>query len=374
MSLSAEYHLLDALRNLDVFSVPGLGSFHRRYVPAYTDAIKGIIQAPREEIIFSENTSAAGIQTFKNFLACEGNPASGYPEAADEISRQIQHVLSANGAFHIKNLGRLNLTPSGIQAEWVQDIHQRIFSNLHGFKDIVLPQALKENKEPRFPKPDVRTEAKPEIKPVAPVVAPPPPVQQESVIKTVPAPAKPEPKPEPVKPETTFIPNEPVLAPQGIGPSQKALHEKGTAQKRKKRLPFVMILVSMLILMTVALLYYYPLYFNNQTRSEVVPVLAEEKNNTPENTDSVETAPLPEALPPVESGYYLIVSSSQSEADMQNASKIWTDKGFSTEILPPDENSEFYRLSILKSQNRAELVSKMIELKEQTYSWILKQP
>jgi hypothetical protein len=72
--------------------------------------------------------------------------------------------------------------------------------------------------------------------------------------------------------------------------------------------------------------------------------------------------------------YYLIVFSSKSEQEIQSRAKSWSSQGLTTEVLPPDETSEFYRLSVLHTSNRSEAVRKMVELKDDTYSWIFEHP
>lgn len=386
MSLPVEFLLIDALRHLDSFSVPGIGSFYRAFVPAkIMDSEKKII-APREVPVFSEDISPQGIRTLEEFLRRPGNPAENEAYAAESIGKEINQVLNINGKYELKGLGRLILGNTGLEAEWQEDAHRNIYSNLFGFKDISLPAKVAATVAPApevMPKPEPALPVQPKpVEKLAPVVVPipepapipvliDPPVVEEKKEAEVPKVSEPivveaKPRPaEPIAPEP-----KPVLVPPTAatepGPAQKAAEKSKAKESRKKRkFPWVLTLIVLLLVFLVSLWFLIP-------REEPVPVAPAPVAEVPAPAPEPEPE-FPPAQAAVQPGYYLIVASSTQEADVLREANTWKESGLSTEIIPPDENSEFYRLSVLHSSNRSELVSKMIELKDETYSWILER-
>lgn len=386
MSLPVEFLLIDALRHLDSFSVPGIGSFYRAFVPAKINSSEKKIIAPKEVPVFSEDISPQGIRALEEFLRRPGNPAENEVYAAESIGKEINQILSINGKYELKGLGRLVLGNTGLEAEWNEDAHRNIYSNLFGFKDVSLPAknvAAVTPSPTAIPKPDPAPPVlpKPVPKPAPVVVSIPepepipvridPPVVEEKreaeapkVSEPIAVEAKPRPT-EPLAPESKPVPVPPIAIAEP-GPAQKVAEKSKTKENRKKRkFPWVLTLSVLLLVLLASLWFLIP-------REKPVPVTPAPVAEVP--TSAPESEPeLPPAQEAVQPGYYLIVASSTQEADVLREANSWKESGLNTEIIPPDESSEFYRLSVLHSTNRGELVNKMIELKDETYSWILEK-
>lgn len=398
MSLPVEFLLIDALRHLDMFSVPGIGSFSRIYIPAKIQADKQVIAPPREIPVFSEEITPGGIRALEQFLARPGNPAEGKEFAADTLGREINRVLNANGKFELRGLGTLLLGTAGLEARWVDDVHLRIYSNLFGFREVKLPAKVQTPVKPApapVPVPEVKAPApvaavtpvvpispapapQPEkVQPVVEVVSAPAPVpaplpvpKPEPVVVNPPAPVVVEPAPAPVaekvNPVTEVIP--PVKPrEEAEKPAQKAaLRHEERKTTRRKGFPWVFTLLVFGLVLIAALWFLVPRDAAPEPKAEtVVPVAPP--------ADQPEPEPTPEAAPAPAPGYYLIVTSSRLEADVLREANYWKEQGVATEIIPPDGETEFYRLSVLHSTDRKEVVARMIELKDETYSWILER-
>jgi len=352
MSLSAEYHLLDALRNLDFFSVPGLGSFTREIIPAVISG--NVLKAPKEVPVFSASIYPDGIDKFKEYLKSPHQPATTFPDAAEEIGRQIHEVLEAKGKFHLKNMGVLERNTEGISAQWKDDIHLRIFSNLHGFKDITLPNLVKDNHNKR-PQASITPEPQTKIVPVSDAKHP------------VPVTPNPQPVPEQKVPDSPVVQS--LKKTSKIPPAPQAQAEKTRVKTQRKPInkrKTVMLILLMLLLLGIPTLYLW-IPADWFTPKEIViapPVYKPAPITIPE--------PIPEPVI-IPGGYYLIVTSSINAQEIENNAEKWRKKGFDVRIIPTDESSDYNRLSIFHSTDRKEVVNKMIELKEDTYSWILQQ-
>ncbi len=288
MSLPVEFLLIDALRHLDSFSVPGIGSFYRAFVPAkIIDSEKKII-APREVPVFSEDISPQGIRALEEFLRRPGNPAENEAYAAESIGKEINQVLNINGKYELKGLGRLILGNTGLEAEWQEDAHRNIYSNLFGFKDISLPAKLAATVAPSLavipkPEPAIPVQPKPVEKP-APVVVPipepapipvliDPPVVEEKKEAEVPKVSEPivvEAKPNPAVPIAPLPKPVPVpvppIATTEPGPAQKVAEKSKAKENRKKRkFPWVLTLSVLLLVLLASLWFLIP-------KEEPVPV------------------------------------------------------------------------------------------------------
>jgi hypothetical protein len=405
MSLPVEFLLIDALRHLDSFSVPGIGSFYRAYIPAKVQEGEKKIQAPREIILFTEDISPSGIRALEQFLNRPGNPAAQQAFAAESMGKEINQVLNIHGKYELKGLGRLLLGSTGLEAEWNADVHQAIYSNLFGFKDVLLPAkqsgklatpvnppsstpapvappkevtpvvavvqppVLDVPKEPiitpslvvSVPEVEILPIPKPvEVAPPQPEITPQPPVAEEKPVIPTPEPQVilvAEDKPKPVATENT------ASAP---GPAQKAVDNFRKKEERKKRkFPWAITLLILLLVLLAGLWFLIP---KNTTEPAAPAVVEVPKAEAP--APPIEE---PVEIPAPQSGYYLIVTSSVKEADVLKEAEYWKSQGMTTEVIPPDTITDFYRLSVLHSTQRGELVAKMIELKDETYSWILER-
>ncbi len=462
MSLPVEFLLIDALRHLDSFSVPGIGSFYRAYIPAKIQEVEKKVQAPREVIVFTEEISPSGVRALEQFLNRPGNPAVEQAFAAETMGKEIIQVLNVNGKYELKGLGRILLGSAGLEAEWNADVHQAIYSNLFGFKDVLLP--AKQSGQAATPAISAPTPVTPikEVTPVAAVVQPPVlDVPKEPIITPSPAVPVPEveilPIPKPVEvspPQPEITPQPPVAEekpviptpePQVVlvaedkpkpvvtentapapGPAQKAVDNFRKKEERKKRkFPWAVTLSVLLLVLLVGLWFWIPQNAPKPVASAEVEVPNAEGSNAEGSNAEGSNAegskvegsnaeaskvegskvegskaegskakgskakgskakgskaedPASPIEEPIEisspqTGYYLIVASSSKEADVLKEAEYWKSQGLTTEVIPPDTITDFYRLSVLHSTKRGELVAKMIELKDETYSWILKK-
>jgi len=296
------------------------------------------------------------------------------------------------------------LGSTGLEAEWNEDVHQAIYSNLFGFKDVPLP-AKQFGKLTSQAIPSVVTSA-PVVPPkeVAPVAAAAQPtievVPQEPIITPSPVVAVPEveilpiPKPfeealnQPIVPEekpvsSTPEPNVVIVsedkpkpaATENVapvpGPAQKAVDNFRKKEERKKRkFPWAITLIVLLLILLAGLWFVLP-----QKSTEPVAPAAVEVPNAEIPKAEVPAPPIEEPIeiPASQPGYHLIVASSSKEADVLKEAEYWKSQGMTTEVIPPDTLTDFYRLSVLHSTQRGEVVAKMIELKDETYSWILER-
>lgn len=417
MSLPVEFLLIDALRHLDMFSVPGIGSFFRVYIPAQVQSEKQRILAPREALSFTEEITPGGVRALEQFFSRPGNPAEGKEFVADVLGKEINRVLNANGKFELKGLGTLILGSTGLEARWVDDVHLRIYSNLFGFREVKLPAIAQAPAKPApAPVPEVKAPA-PVIQEKPAVAVPPPPKPQaEKVEPAAPAPA-PLSKPEPVVVNTpapivvepapaaeTAIPVAEGASPvkpreEAEKPAHKAAlrHEERKTAKRK-RFPWMWAMPVLGLVLMAALWFLIPRNQSPETKQEIAvatpppdaqqesgqeqqaqqepgqeQMQEQEPEQVTEQKQEPEQGATPEASPAPTPGYYLIVASSRLEADVLREADYWKEQGLITEIIPPDGETEFYRLSVLHSTDRKEVVGKMIELKDETYSWILER-
>jgi hypothetical protein len=339
MSLSAEFYVLDAIRNLEDVSIPGLGTFRRKYNPASLDPVQQILTAPLETPEFTPDVHSKGLKNFSRFLQ-SGNTIASSGSLLHEIESEIKRIIDNNGSFTIQTIGKIHFNNGIAEISWHEDAQQKIFSNLYGFKDIQLSPKELVSKHP----------AKTEPLPVASKQ-----VEPEPVIST---------------PVETHVPVEPTTV-QGItqeeGPAQKALKKKSTTSGKKRRFPVVLILLLLILLATpIAVYYMYPDLFSSQKVETLPPPIVVQQEPEPE--PEPEKVSVPE---PIVAGYYLIIVSTQSESEAQGAAERWAQQGYDTKIVPPNDESVYYRVSILHSTQRSELVNEMIKLKDVTYSWIL---
>lgn len=341
MSLSAEFYILDAIRNLENVSIPGLGTFHRKYNPANLDPIQKIITAPTETLEFTPNVHVGGLKNFSRFLQSLDSTLSA-GSLLYEIEAEVKRILDSNGSFTIQNVGKV-IDRNGIkEISWHKDGQHNLFSNLYGFKAIPLSSETVTSK---------RAE-KTEDLPIANKQADPKPFA-------------------PISKETEAPSASAIL--QGItqpeGPEKKAFHQKSTTAGKKRRFPVILILLLLILLATpVAVYYMYPDLFSRQEIESTPRPIAAQPAPEPEPEPEPEEISVSE---PIVSGYYLIIISTQSESEAQRAAENWAQKGYDTKIIPPNDASAYYRVSILNSTQRADLVNEMIKLKDVTYSWIL---
>jgi hypothetical protein len=380
MPLPVEFLLIDALRHLDAFSVPGIGSFSRTYVPAKIQTALQVIDPPRETIVFSEEISPAGLRAFEQFLSRAGNPASGISYASDEIGKEMNRVLVAKGKYVLGNLGSLVNGPTGLVVQWEEGLHHKIYSDLFGFKAVKLPEV----------KSLPMSEPEPVVEPV--------PIDKKS------GESPSEPSTEDTANQKENLPNEEGRVGEKETPglsSEKELSEKGkkekSLKKKKKTSPFFWVAATLLLLGVGALGVWGLLNQEKVESSELaVPqespspsasapmtespsenaseIKAEESSASNLNSATEPSKDTPAIASTNTKSYYLIVFSSKSEQEIQSRAKSWSSQGLATEVLPPDETSEFYRLSVLHTSNRSEAVRKMVELKDDTYSWIFEHP
>ena len=385
MSLSAEYYILDAVRNLDELSIPGIGSFRRKYIPATLDTVHNVLRSPSEYIEFSAEVEPRGLSYFKKYLKAQDEKLS-ISDVLQSIEAEVGRILNVNGKFKIQHLGHIYSRNGKIEVEWEANIHEKIFSNLHGFKDIQLPQkSISElTSAHAFPaatiplKPEVQEKDKKEEGTPLP----------DAQVIAVPAALDPAP-----------IPTE--------GPAQKALHSKRTTSGKKRKFPVLLILLLIILLgIPMAVIYMYPNILSpKEVATEQIkplpenPAVVAEQTPKPapttESTESTESAPAPTTAPAattspaptpasraassanapaqsaVSQGYHLIVVSSKSEAEAQRVASEWSKQGYDAQVIPSDGATAYYRVSVLHSTQRSALVDEMIKLKDVTYSWIL---
>ena len=381
MPLSAEYYILDALRNLDELSIPGIGSFRRKYIPATLDSVHNILKSPSECIEFSAEIETRGLSNFKKYLKSQDEKSS-ISELLNSIEAEVGRILHANGKFKIQHVGHIYSRNGNIEVEWEANIHEKIFSNLHGFKEIQLPQKSTSELTSAHTFPAASIPVKPELQEKDKQEEGAPLPDAQAIGATLdPAP----------------IPTE--------GPAHKALHTKGRTSGKKRKFPVLLILLLIILLaIPMAVIYMYPNIFSSKevATEQIMPlpenpaVVAEQTPKpapTTESTESAAPAPTPTPAPAptttptpasraassanapaqsaVSQGYHLIVVSSKSEAEAQRVATEWKNQGYETQVIASDGATSYYRVSVLHSTQRSALVNEMIKLKDVTYSWIL---
>lgn len=114
---SAEYKqvLARALRELDTFSIPEVGTLVTETVPASIDSAAGVVVPPHTRVRFDVGTRH--LKPFYDFLSERYELKRDQAEAtAADIGRQVGEALKV-GAFDLSGVGRLVRGPKGVQFE-----------------------------------------------------------------------------------------------------------------------------------------------------------------------------------------------------------------------------------------------------------------
>ena len=342
MNYSAEYYLLESIRNLDQFEVPFIGTFYRVFHSARMEAgSSSILHPPFESPAFKPSLSSDDSGEWNRF--CQYLQPTG--KDAAELGKEIQRVLEQKGSYHIQGIGVLTKGLSGIEMNFLPSAKEVLYSNLGGMPTLTLPKST----PTRVADPVVSPAPSPQPKPV--VVSEPEPIIAEKVEAPTPVAMVTEPP----------VPIPPATAP--ISPKNKV--EKKPGKKWNGKRIFRNLLISgLLIGLLYAAWWYYSLPV---THPEVIKVTKVK----PEEPTPAESPAKPMAEARVES--YLIVFSSKSEAAAEQEKLAWIHKGIAdAKVIPAQEENGYYRVSIASSVNRKSLIPQMIQLKqENVYSWIL---
>ncbi|NBV13688.1 MAG: hypothetical protein EBS07_06435 [Sphingobacteriia bacterium] len=335
MNYSAEYYLLESIRNLDQFEVPFIGTFYRVFHSARIEAgSSSLLHPPFESPAFKPSLSSDDSGEWNRF--CQYLQPTG--KDAAELGKEIQRVLEQKGSYHIQGIGVLTKGLSGIEMNFLPSAKEVLYSNLGGMPTLTLPKLTPAR---------VSATPTPQPKPVA--VAAPEPIIAEKVEAPTPV---------------ATVTETPIPVPTApITPKNQV--EKKPGKKMNRKRVFRNLLISCLLIgLLYAAWWYYSLPV---THPEVIKV-SEVK---PEEPAPVEKPATPVVEARVES--YLIVFSSPSEAAAEEEKLVWIKKGIpEAKVIPPAAGSKYYRVSIAGSEDRKSLIPQMIQLKQENiYSWIL---
>ncbi len=129
MQLDPQQSLIVAIRQLDTFSVPGIGTFARKRVAAQIDHQTKRILPPQERFVLEPGEDQ--VQLLQDFLGRYYNLTAEKAQAlSDEIGQWVANTLAQTGVVHFDGFGKLR-KEEGSDAEFVPE--SSIFGQTNDF-------------------------------------------------------------------------------------------------------------------------------------------------------------------------------------------------------------------------------------------------
>ncbi len=232
MNIDSTKALAEALQNLNALSVPRIGTFTRKSVPAEIDHVKGVINPPRVEISLNPDQSLVS-ETVSFFETKYGLVQKDARALLEEISRSIFISMEVSDRFEIQSVGAIKKEKGG---ELAFEVNPSGFGSFFGLETI--PYTIGKMNPAIAPVVEPKAEVKPQEKKAIAPVAPPPATNVPPVVEK---------KESPVTPVTEIVEKPKVVEPPAKKtpvPVQKAV----APPAKKKRSILAPAIVTILIL------------------------------------------------------------------------------------------------------------------------------
>lgn len=352
--MSADYQtiLTHAMRNLAAFSLPGVGTFVRKLVPAKFDPSGKQLAPPSHTFEITAEQPAAVVNLVRFIEQRTELSSEQAQQVAQSMGNWVSEYLKTVGNMDVPGVGRIVKQPDG---------------------SYTFTSDKADPTEGHYGLPTIQAEKKEVAPPPTPPAAESP--ASKTLPKTSPPPTTqtpPSPKAEPkTEPKTQAIPeNQPSpeakpKAPAAQPQAKKPLPPEKPKKSGLSRAIRVFVLLAVVLVAALAGVYFFgeqlgiEMPFMPSSSTEASSPRAQSDGNEATDGSTQETIAAEDVRGVV---YHVVVGQGLSQEEASSISAIWLDLGYEVQVLPMTEGEGFL-LSLFEANNEKAATQKMEELR-----------